>query len=180
MRKLILTLAALLTSAQIVFAFPADDVQILNNQDYFESVHNAISQAKESIYIVMYEARYYRRYYSTPTNLLIEDLADATERGVEVIVILEQSKDFGKANSDKNYETGEILQNRGIKVYYDSLYTSTHNKLIIIDRYITIVGSSNWSYYALSKNNESNVLIKSKEVAEEFIRYFSSILETCK
>ncbi|MEW6008231.1 MAG: phospholipase D-like domain-containing protein [Candidatus Omnitrophota bacterium] len=180
MRKLILTLVALLTITQIVFALPADDVLPLNNQDYFEVVHKAISGAKESIYIVMYEARYYRKYYSTPTNLLIEALADATQRGVKVIVILEQSKDFGKANSDKNYETGEVLENRGIKVYYDSLYTSTHNKLIVIDRYITIIGSTNWSYYALSKNNESNVLIKSKQVAEEFIRYFNSLLEDCK
>lgn len=180
MKKLLLILIIVLTTAQAVFSFPADDVQILNNQDYFEAVHEALSKAKDSIYIVMYEARYYRRYYSTPTNDLIEDLSKAKERGVKVIVILEQSKDFGESNSKKNFETGEFLKNRRVEVYYDDLYTLTHNKLIVIDCYITIVGSTNWSYYALSKNNESNVLIKSKEVAEEFIRYFNLLLEDCK
>lgn len=179
-KKLLLNFIAIAGIFQIAFALPAEDIQTLNNRDYYQVVEDALSQAKDSIYIIMYSMRYYQSYYSTPTNDFIQALSSAQKRGVKVKVILEQSKTFGKDNSDKNHEAGELLKNRGIEVYYDSPFITTHSKLIVIDRYITIIGSTNWSYYALCKNNESSVLIKSKQIAEAFIQYFNLILEDCQ
>jgi len=68
-----------------------------------------------------------------------------------------------------------MLEKAGVLVYNDPLNITTHSKLIIIDNYITVIGSTNWSYSALMKNNESSVIISSSEVAEHYEEYFDMI-----
>ncbi len=67
-----------------------------------------------------------------------------------------------------------------VEVAYDPLTTNTHAKLVIIDGIITILGSTNWTYYSLAHNNEVSVLIKSKEVAQKLSDYFQRIWKTCQ
>lgn len=119
--------------------------------------------------------RYYKNYPDSPTNLLIESLINACRRGVDVHVLLEIS-DFEKKLAVQNMEVGTLLKRHGVKVYYDPLHITTHDKLIIIDDNITIIGSTNWTYHALAKNNESSLLIKSAELANYFKDYFYKIL----
>jgi phosphatidylserine/phosphatidylglycerophosphate/cardiolipin synthase-like enzyme len=49
---------------------------------------------------------------------------------------------------------------------------------VIVDGQSTLVGSTNWTYNALTDNNEVNVLIRSKEVAKEMIDYFNRVKST--
>ena len=46
---------------------------------------------------------------------------------------------------------------------------------MVIDRYITIVGSTNWTYSALRKNHEASVIIRSRDVAVAFERKLEKI-----
>jgi cardiolipin synthase len=46
---------------------------------------------------------------------------------------------------------------------------------VVIDEYITIVGSANWTYGALRKNHEASVMIKSRDVALAFERKLKKI-----
>jgi cardiolipin synthase len=46
---------------------------------------------------------------------------------------------------------------------------------LVIDEYITIIGSTNWTYSALRKNHEASVMIKSKSVALAFERKLKKI-----
>ena len=50
-----------------------------------------------------------------------------------------------------------------------------HSKIFVIDEYITIIGSTNWTYSALRKNHEASVMIKSKSVAIAFERKLEKI-----
>jgi phosphatidylserine/phosphatidylglycerophosphate/cardiolipin synthase-like enzyme len=45
---------------------------------------------------------------------------------------------------------------------------------MVIDGSVVLVGSMNWSEYALHKNREASVIIYSKEVAAEFEKIFDS------
>jgi len=69
----------------------------------------------------------------------------------------------------------ETLEAAGIKVRFDSGGTVTHVKLIIIDGYITLVGSHNWTYTAFALNNEASVVIEDTELAAEFFKYYKGI-----
>jgi len=63
----------------------------------------------------------------------------------------------------------------GIEIKHDSEEVTTHSKLVIIDGKTVILGSTNWSYYGLEKNHEANVLIRSKEIADYFEKYFDEL-----
>ena len=144
------------------------------NRKYFSQVRSLISEAKQSIYIVLYISRYYQKYPDSSSNRLIKELISAAKRGVDVQVILDQS-DWNEKNTAENRATAKILNEGGVQVWLDDLQQTSHNKLIIIDGRYVVIGSTNWSYYALDKNNESSVLIDSPELADVFKKYFEKV-----
>ena len=55
---------------------------------------------------------------------------------------------------------------------------TTHAKLMVVDGQLTLLGSTNWTYYALTSNNEASVLIRSQELARAIIDYFNRVKAT--
>ena len=128
----------------------------------------------------MYSAMWYDEYPDSPSNELINSLIAAKKRGVDINVILDKPYKNKKTDNRANEKTATILSRGGVKVYFDSENITTHSKLIIIDGRYVVIGSTNWSYYALSKNNETNVLIDSEQIAKEYIKYFEELVPLCK
>lgn len=163
------------------FGLPADDVIPLVDGDYYPQVHQALITAKKSIMCVMYSADINPKYNHGWEYNLVNDLINAHRRGVEVTVIFDQNSMFwetgrkGKKTERKNGDAYELLKKNGVPVYYDSNDRVTHSKILVIDNYITIVGSTNWTYSALKKNHEASVLIKSRSVAEAFLEKLRTI-----
>jgi len=143
------------------------------NDEYADVLLKEINNAKKSIHIVMYSSKFYETNNSVRQ---IEDaLITAKKRGVDVKIILDQSKWSGQITSvSKNNEVvKEYLEQNGIKVKFDSMKKTTHVKMIIIDKKIVLIGSTNWTYSALERNNEANVLIKDEGIAKYFTNYFN-------
>jgi len=46
---------------------------------------------------------------------------------------------------------------------------------MIVGGQYTLMGSTNWTYQALTNNHEVSVLIRSKDVAKEMIDYFNRV-----
>jgi phosphatidylserine/phosphatidylglycerophosphate/cardiolipin synthase-like enzyme len=159
------------------FALPAEDVQLVTDAQYFQVARKMIQEAKTSIQVMMFEMGYYEKYSNTPSNLLVKELMDAKMRGVKVEVILEVREGRDRT-SDRNRQTGKILSEGGVVVIYDPLFKTTHAKWMVVDGLLTLVGSTNWTYYALTNNNEVSVLIRSKELAKELIDYFNRVKTT--
>ncbi len=97
--------------------------------------------------------------------------------GVKVEVILEV-RDGEDRTSKRNRRTGKVLSEGGVDVIYDPLFKTTHAKVMVVDGRLTLVGSTNWTYYALTNNHEVSVLIRSKEVAKEMADYFDRVKST--
>ena len=159
------------------FALPVEDVQLVTDAQYFQVAKKVIQEAKTSIQVMMFEMGYYDRYPNTPSNLLINELIDAKKRGVKVEVILEV-KEGRDRTAERNRDTGKILSSGGVEVIYDSLFKTTHAKLMVVDGRFALLGSTNWTHYALTNNNEVSVLIRSKELAKELIDYFNRVKNT--
>jgi len=157
--------------------FPAEDVQLVMDAQYFEVAKKLIQEAKHSIQVMMFEMGYYDRYPNTPSNLLIKELMNATKRGVKVEVILEV-KEGEDRTTKRNRHTGKVLSEGGVEVIYDPLFKTTHAKFIVVDGRLTLLGSTNWTYYALTSNNEASVLVRSKEVAQATMDYFNRVKAT--
>jgi len=161
-------------SLEYAFTLPVKDVEPIPNRSYYPAVHKLLSQAKKSVYMVMFEMFYYRKYPESLGNQLVQDLIDAHQRGVDVEVILERGT-WGRVTRRNRREGGFMLSNAGIKVYFDSPSKTSHNKLIVVDERYTVIGSTNWSYHGLEKNNEASVLIDSVPIARFFIEEFNRI-----
>lgn len=73
----------------------------------------------------------------------------------------------------KNQQVYEKLKDAGIDVRYDSAEKRTHNKVLVIDREIIIVGSHNYSFDGLRYNNETSLLVRDRDKARELIEFLS-------
>ena len=145
-------------------------IKVINDRDYFPTVHNLLTSAKTSIHISMFSLTYYLEYPDSNVNVLLEAIADAHDSGVDVKVIVDEYPE--------DIEEGvSYLQARGVPVRYDGDEQSVHTKLIIVDSKAVVVGSTNWRYYSMDKNYEANVLIFSLDTAEEYEEYFNAIWE---
>ena len=181
MRKIVLRilLLFLLSTFHLPYAIglPAEDVQLVMDIQYFQVARKMIQEAKHSIQVMMFEMGYYDRNPNTPSNLLIRELVSAKKRGVKVEVILEVREGEDRT-AKRNRHTGKILSDGGVEVIYDSLLKTTHAKCMVVDGKLTLLGSTNWTYYALTSNNEASVLVRSKELAKTLLEYFDRVKTT--
>jgi len=184
MKKYKLVLSIVLALAIIpvrVFCYEGQ-VEDISGSKYFPAVKEAIGEAKESIYMVMFKVGLRPYDKNSSVYNLVEELVNAHERGVKVKVVLDQNIPFvGKKDVDeweiegKNAWCYKRLKDAGIEVGYDDATNYTHAKTLVIDKEIVILGSSNWTESALHRNFEANVLIRSKELAQELLAQFEKI-----
>ena len=157
---------------QNAFAIPTD-TEYITADKYFETALTEINSAKVSIYLVMYLVSVSPNQPEAQPSQLLKALVKAKDRGVNVKVILDQSINFESDSLDeailtnKNQQSYEFLKRSGVPVFFDESQTFTHTKCVVIDGETVLLGSTNWSKSALSRNNEANVLIRSKELAQE-------------
>ena len=127
---------------------------------------------------MMYLAQRYDKYSGSPPNQILDALARAQKRGVDVRVILERPKHDDERSKDltgKNKKVEEFLAAAGIAVTEDSPKITTHAKVLVIDTRYTIIGSANWTFAALAQNNEASVIVDSPELAKVYGGLFETI-----
>ncbi len=170
-----------LLRVKTVYPLPADDVIPLVDGEYYPQVHKALTNAKKSILCVMFMAKLDPKHTKGNEYQLVLDLIAAHNRGVKVLVIFDQNIKFWEKSRKndtierKSKYAYELLLRNGVPVFYDNKERVTHSKILVIDEYITIIGSTNWTYSALRKNHETSVMIKSKSVALAFERKLEKI-----
>jgi len=142
----------------------------LIDKNYFTTLLNHIEKATTSIHVIMYVVKYDPKEYNDPVNQILNGLASAYQRGVDVKVIVDDE-------TYKSYpQTIEFLKSHEIPVKLDEKSSKrTHAKIIIIDGKIVFIGSHNWTESALTYNHEASVLINSQEIAKAFEEYFQNI-----
>lgn len=147
-----------------------DDLKFLSCGKYYKELQVAIKNAKESIQVMMFYINYKGRP-RYPANELVNLLAAARKRGVKIEVLLESSSTEENI-TEANRRAAKFLDKNGIDVRIYPYYPIMHVKLVIIDGYITIIGSHNWTLASTRSNVESSVLIESKRVAGQYEKYF--------
>lgn len=176
-----LAFVVMMTVATKAFSYQAE-VEDISGERYFPAVKQALSQAKESIFMAMFKVGLGPYDRSSEVYQLVEELIKAHRRGVRVKVILDQNVGFlgmkrvgeGKVEG-KSVWCFKVLKDEGVDVTYDEPRRYTHAKAIIIDAGTVILGSTNWTQSALEKNVETSVLIRSKEYASELLDYLKKI-----
>jgi len=147
----------------------AVETNILLGKEYFQTTHQSIQDAKESIYVAMYLINVEPTPTDNPASILLEDLISAQKRGIYVKVIMDDTK------FNINYHAYKRLQQAGIDVSLDSPQAVLHGKGIIIDSKICILGSFNWSRASLYDNYEFATYIEGQQQAKKLLDYIAKI-----
>jgi phosphatidylserine/phosphatidylglycerophosphate/cardiolipin synthase-like enzyme len=154
-------------------------VILLTNEDYFPALLKAIDEAQSEIFISIFSFKASVHKNNYPDRIL-GHLAKAVKRGVNVTVILETTGKYGDDLTTQNRQTGKLLDEKGVKVYYDHPQTTTHTKLIVIDERMVILGSHNWTQSALKHNNEISILMDRPDLASRSRNYMLTIIKEAK
>lgn len=124
-----------------------------------ERITAAIDQAHAEVRVQAYG-------FSAPP--ILQALADARARGVDVAVILDKSD--AKRLCDRDAD----LISAGVPLWIDHLPGIAHNKIIVIDRHLVIGGSYNFTSSAEWRNAENVTIIDSEAVAARFLANWRS------
>jgi phosphatidylserine/phosphatidylglycerophosphate/cardiolipin synthase-like enzyme len=152
---------------------------LLTNEDYFPALLKAIDEAQSEIFISIFSFKAGVHKNSYPDRIL-GHLAKAVKRGVNVKVILETTGRLDDELNAQNRQTGKLLEEKGVKVYFDSPRTTTHTKLIVIDERMIILGSHNLTQSALKYNNEISVMLSRPDLAKRARDYMLTIIKEAK
>ena len=153
-------------------AYSADDfvssrVKDISDRSYEEAVIGLLDNAQKSIDISMYSISLGTNT-NNPVKLLLNDLLEARERGVEVTLYLNtRFKDSKKGgNSFAESIIFKKMEKAGVLIHFIPSNRRLHDKLIVVDSRYVVEGSANWSISALKNNFESSTLIDSSDLAE--------------
>lgn len=138
------------------------DINFSPNGGAASKVINWIDQANETIHVLI---------YSFTNDDIGEAIVKAHQRGVEIKVVFEKSQ-------VSQYSEYIKLRTAGILVKNDTNSGLMHHKVAIVDGYIVLTGSFNWSASAEERNNENLIVIKSDYLATVFEKEFKNIWNT--
>jgi phosphatidylserine/phosphatidylglycerophosphate/cardiolipin synthase-like enzyme len=141
-------------------------VKLIPDRSYFEEAYRLISDARNSVYLVMYLAENNPVSRDNPANLLVDMLIAAHLRGVDVRIIFDE----GVAVSYP--ETIARLKSYGVRVRLDGdRNAATHAKLLVVDRFYVLAGSHDWIEDSLNRNYEYSIMLASHKYGSEAAYY---------
>ncbi len=127
-----------------------------------------MSRAKRRLYITT--------PYLVPDESMVTALGNAVRRGVDVRILIPDKKDHMFVYWN-NRTYSKLLMDQGVRVwrYKDGF---VHEKMVLMDDDVCSVGSANMDHRSLSLNFETNLLIYSREIAEQCAETFLKDLES--
>lgn len=130
-----------------------------------EAIVEQIDLAKNSIYVMAYN------YTSVPIG---EAIRRANERGVKVSIIVDRVSPNQRGS--QAYLDHEV----GVTVYVDTKHRIMHNKVMIIDNFVFITGSFNFTGNAENVNAENVIVCHSNVGAQTYLEEWHRIQKTAK
>lgn len=151
--------------------------RVLYNRDYVPELVKLFDSAEETIDIMMFSAGYYPDHPEGINQTLYKSIIRAAERNIRVRIILDASS-WNPNNTRKNAMTADFFRRNGVDgIYFDPPDVTTHTKAVIVDSTRCVVGSTNWSFYALAHNNETSILVNSDKLGRELLEIFQNLID---
>lgn len=140
--------------------------KVLIGSKYADELLEKINSAKNSIFIIMYDWRFYVDNPSHLISLINQSLYRAVSRGVDVKAIV--NNETIKLNLDKIKIKSKFVNSSRV----------LHSKVVIIDNKILFIGSHNLTSNAVNNNLESSILVDIPDGDTRIIDYFNNLYNT--
>ena len=154
-------------------------VRLLADAAYAPALDELLKGATRSIDVTMFSCVLPADAKAThPVRKILDRLVQVSQAGVRVRVVFDHGippnrlKDGDEPPSEN---AALYLAERAVDVHWDEDARTTHTKSLVVDGRWCLVGSTNWSYSALSKNREQSVLIDNLLLANELTMHFEGL-----
>lgn len=137
-------------------------IEIAIGRQFPKKVIPLIDEAKKSIYIIVYEWRWYPDQISDQIQIFNNSIVRAKQRGLDIKAVIWDKK------------ISNILNQLGIRNKWIHQSKLLHAKLMIIDKKIVIIGSHNYTKTAFDFNFENSVILYDEKTALEFTKFFET------
>ncbi len=145
------------TAVQIVTSGPDTELNNVKN-----AIFRMITNAKKHIYI--------QTPYFVPDQSIFEALTTAIISGVQVHIMIPRTRDHPFVHWASLSFMGELLA-IGARCYiYEKGFL--HSKVIVVDDYVSTVGSTNFDIRSFQLNFEANAIIYDQVVNEKLVNQF--------
>lgn len=122
----------------------------------------AIDAASRSVHLTM--------AYFAPGQDMVDALADAARRGVDVQLVLPSVSDFSPVlHAGRSYY--QELLDAGVRIH-ELQDAVLHSKTAVIDGVVSTVGSSNMDWRSFVDNNEVNAVVFGEDFGDAMTRMF--------
>lgn len=152
-----------------IFVLLTSNTYACDIQAYFSPKDNIeqvilddLSKAKKSVHLSL---------YGITNQPLADKLIELQKAGVDVILCEDKLQSSGPHDLHADFEKN------GIKVAIKKTGTLEHNKFVIIDNTIVIMGSWNWSDSAQKQDNSDVVIMDCPDQVKKFEDAFQRILQ---
>lgn len=150
---------------QIVSSGPDSDWESI-----MQGLVSTIMSAQKHVYI--------HTPYFMPNEIMYNAMLIAALSGIDIQMIIPKKSDSWIADTCTSSYLGEILE-AGVKVYQYQEGVM-HSKAIVVDDYISIVGSANLDERSFNQNFEANAFIYDHKIASELKKQFEADKSHCQ
>ena len=142
---------------------PASRYLIVLPDDTAKPILNAINSAQKSIWVKMF-------VFSDPA--LLQAVAAAKKRGVDVRIMLNPSRRSGKA---ENQQSRKFLKSHHVEVIDSNpCFGLTHEKSMVVDAKTAFVKSLNWETKNLTETRDYAIVTTHKHEVREIMECFEA------
>lgn len=136
---------------------------LLTPDNYGPHILALIRSAKKKFYM---QTQYVHAQQSSPQVLksLVEAIQERIEAGVDVRIIVHEREARG--------DWIERLQTTGFDTSVFRVQPGIHNKGMVVDSKIAVVGSQNWSGDGVSRNRDASLILFNTQIARYFEKIF--------
>lgn len=153
---------------------PMEAVELLIAGEFLSRVPALLEGARESIQVVQFVMQLKGKSARMSSRELGIKLAAKSREGVTVQVILNSAGGGWRAPA-LNRQAADWLGERDIEVRTLGEGVTCHAKMVIVDRDFAIVGSHNWTPYALERNFEVSALIRDAGCVGRLRQHFDAL-----
>ena len=147
------------------------NLTLLTGDDWAPWFEQAINEATDSIHLSIYMISDHWRSPEVGQLNLVKTLALAARRGLNCRIIIDQQKVLNR-RIRFNTQAAIKLQAAGWKIRVMPANRTLHEKVMLIDKHTTIIGSHNISKASAISNYDSSLAIDSEQLALKIYRQF--------
>lgn len=146
----------------------------LIDREYLPAVLQALARAEKSVYVAMFMVA--PDPPRGPVIRLLDELIAAARRGVKVKVALNHPGKIEDSVLKHNKAAIAYLKKGGVEAYFNDPNKSLHDKFVLIDDRVLILGNHNWTKEALTIHLELSLLVTAEPPDPAFVHHFASIV----